>query len=263
MPFANRKIVMTGASGGIGAWVADLLRQSGGELLTISRSPGQAGMGRYIHGDLSNDMGIAKATDIVARARPDVLINLAGVHYCGLFEEQSAGNLREMFYTNLIAPIALCQAAVPAMRQRGHGQIVNVGSMLGSIPMAHFASYSSSKAGLRAFSEALRRELVDTGITVTYVAPRAVRTAVFTPTLEKYAALTGMAIDQPRDVARAIVGAAIERKADVHCGVFEPFLARLNGLIPRVLDRAMSTNDRKVKKIFSPGAGEQEVHHVE
>ena len=85
---------------------------------------------------------------------------------------------------NLVAPAALCCACLPFMKRRNSGQIVNIGSIFGSIPLAHFAAYSSAKSGLRAFSEALRRELADTKIAVTYIAPRAVRTGMLTPEIK-------------------------------------------------------------------------------
>ena len=74
---------------------------------------------------------------------------------------------------NLVAPARLTQAVLPGMKSRGRGQIANVGSIFGSINFAHFATYSSAKAGMRALSQSLRRELAGTGIDVTYVAPRA------------------------------------------------------------------------------------------
>ena len=69
----------------------------------------------------------------------------------------------------------LVRQLLPEMVARGDGRIVNVGSTFGSIGFAWFAAYSASKFGLRGFSEALRRELDGTGVTVTYVAPRAVK----------------------------------------------------------------------------------------
>lgn len=248
--FSERKFVMTGASGGIGRVVADLLLQQGAALTTISRSGVGPVAAQNLKADLSTSAGIETAAAIVVRERPDVLVNLAGIQYCGRFEEQSATAIRDGYFINLVAPVTLCRAALRAMQDRGRGQIVNVGSILGSIGHAHFAAYSSAKAGLRSFSEALRRELVDTGISVTYVAPRAVRTAVITPILEQYAQLSRMTIDEPERIGVRIVAAIKRNEKDVYLGFPESFFVRLNALVPRLVDRALAAKDRKTRHLF-------------
>ncbi len=251
MTFAERKVVMSGGSGGIGRQVAELLLQRGADLVTISRSGEGPRAARHLKADLSTDQGIDAAGEMVARERPDILINLAGVQYCGAFEKQPLDKLREAYAVNLIAPVALCRAALPAMQQRRDGQIVNIGSIFGSIPFAHFAAYSSAKAGLRSFSEALRRELVDSGVSVTYVAPRAVRTAIITPLVERYAQLVGMTIDEPARVASRIVCAIERHEKDVYLGFPESIFVRLNAVMPRMIDRAVAPRDRKAKRLFA------------
>src|SRR5581483_5969305 len=141
--------------------------------------------------------------------------------------------------------------ALPAMKRRGAGQIVNVGSILGSIGLAYFATYSSSKAGLRLFSEAMRRELAGTGIVVTYVAPRAARTSLITQKLAQYADLTGMAIDEPDEVARRIVDAIAHDKTDVYLGTAERIFVKLNGAVPRLVDFFQAGGDPTAGKLFS------------
>ena len=106
----------------------------------------------------------------------DVLINIAGVQHFGPLEQQTPEHLLASYMVNLVAPARLAQAVLPGMKARGRGQIANVGSIFGSINFAHFATYSSAKAGMRALSQSLRRELAGTGVGVTYVAPRAVAT---------------------------------------------------------------------------------------
>jgi short-subunit dehydrogenase len=252
MAFYKRKVLMTGASGGIGRHVAALLIQRGATLLTISRSVDRSRSGRHFQADLSTPSGIDAAAAIVAREQPDMLLNLAGIQYCGPFAEQSPANICDSYMVNVIAPVTLCRAALPAMQRRNSGHIVNIGSIFGSIGFAHFASYSSAKAGLRSFSEALRRELVDSGISVTYIAPRAVRTAVITPRLESYARVTGMTIDPPEQAAARIVDAVARRKKDVYFGFPERLFVHLNALMPRLVDRALAAKDRKARKLFAP-----------
>ncbi len=251
MKFSERKIVMTGASGGIGCIVADLLLKQGATIVTISRSGDGPREATNLQTDLSTAAGIGAASAIVAREKPDILINLAGIQYCGPFHEQPPIGIHNTYMVNLIAPVTLCRAALPVMQNRKYGQIVNVGSIFGSIGFAHFASYSSAKAGLRSFSEALRRELIDSGISVTYIAPRAVRTAVITVRTEKYAQLTGMAIDEPERIGALIVAAIERRKRDVYFGFPESLFVRLNAVMPRMVDRALAVKDRKAKRFFA------------
>ena len=251
MSLSSRKIIMTGASGGIGRHVADLLLRHQAELITISRSTDGPDGARHLRYDLSTDLGIARACAIVADEQPDIILNLAGIQYCGPVDQQSLDEIRAVYTINLIAPVALCNAALPGMRQRKNGQIVNIGSTFGSIPFANFVSYSSAKAGLRAYSEALRRELIDTGIAVTYIAPRAVRTPIINRRVEQYAQITRMAVDDAPSVAARIVTAIEQRKKDVYFGLPESLFARLNALMPRFVDRCVARNDRKVRRLFA------------
>src|SRR3546814_11269624 len=109
------------------------------------------------------------------------------------------------------------------MKARRACQIANVGSIFGSINYAHFVTYSSAKAGLKGFSEALRRECGNYGVDVTYIAPRAVKTALNTPVVMRFSQITDMNMDAPTSVARRIVAAIAARKKDVYFG----FPARL------------------------------------
>ncbi len=107
--------------------------------------------------------GVAAIAAELAARRVDVLLNLAGVQYFGPFERQDPQSAWLGFAVNLIAPVLLSQAVLPQMRARNAGQIVNIGSVFGAIPFAHFVTYSSAKGGMRAFSDALRRELAGSG----------------------------------------------------------------------------------------------------
>jgi short-subunit dehydrogenase len=252
MPLSDRKIVLSGGSGGIGQRLGALLVERGASLATISRSGiGPAGA-RHLAADLSTPRGPKSAVAFLEDEAPDVLINLAGVQYFGLAERQSVCDVEAIYAVNLIAPVLLARAVLPAMKRRRTGQIVNIGSIMGSIGLAYFATYSSSKAGLRLFSEALRHELAGTGIVVTYVAPRAARTGLITCKVAQYADLTGMAIDEPDRVANQIVDAIERGKKDIYFGATESFFLKLNGVVPRLVDYFLASNDRKASALFAP-----------
>jgi short-subunit dehydrogenase len=175
---------------------------------------------------------------------------MAGIQYFGLIEDQHSEELLKSYFINLFAPVSLCRAILPAMKRRNSGQIVNVGSVLGSVPLAHFAAYSSAKAGLRAFSEALRRELVGTRVCVTHISPRATRTKLMTATIQKYAQVTGMAIDDPMEVAQSMLAGIKRRRKELCIGMPERVYARINAVLPRLVDAALARNDRLSKELF-------------
>jgi short-subunit dehydrogenase len=252
MTLAKMRIVLTGGTGGLGQCVAaELLRQDA-DLLVLSRSWFVNKNGRVKHAgvDLSASAGIANAVRLITDEEPDILINMAGVQHFGPVEHQSIEAMQAGYMVNLVAPAVLSRACLPFMKRRNAGQIANIGSIFGSLPFAHFTAYSSAKAGLRAFSEALRRELVGTNIAVTYVAPRAVRTAMLTPQIQEYAKRTGMNVDPPVAVAGTIVSAIAKRRKDVHIGFPERIFVGLNGLWPRLVDAVVAGSDRKARELF-------------
>ncbi len=104
---------------------------------------------------------------------------------------------------------------------------------------------------MRALSQALRRELAGTGVGVTYVAPRAVRTPLNSATVNAYAALTGMAMDEPVAIARRIVQSIRGDRKDVYLGFPESLFVRLNGLAPGLIDGALRANDLKARALFA------------
>jgi short-subunit dehydrogenase len=252
MSLEGRKIVLTGGAGGIGALVARELRSLGADVLVVDRLAPPPADGRYLQGDLSTMSGICAVAGELRHEAPHMLINLAGAQYFGPAEAQPSAHVHAGYMVNLLAPVLLTQAVLPVMKQRASGQIVNIGSIFGSINYPHFATYSSAKAGLRGFSEALRRELHGSGIDVTYVAPRAVRTGLNNALVMRFAELAKMHMDEPETVARRIVTAIRERRADVFIGFRERFFVRVNALLPRLVDNVLSTQTTKTRKLFSP-----------
>ena len=122
---------MTGGSGGIGSYVVSQLLDEGAAVLILSRRSNVPAQAVHVSADLSTIDGIAHAQKVIAREKPDILVNLAGVPCFGLFEDQSLEDLHKNYLINLVAPVSLCQACLPAMKARGSGHIVNVGSIMG------------------------------------------------------------------------------------------------------------------------------------
>lgn len=152
--------------------------------------------------------------------------------------------MRELIETNLTAPMLLTRAVLPHLVRRGYGCIVNIGSVFGAIGFPYNAAYSATKFALRGFSEALRRELADTGVRVLYVAPRATATAMNGPAARALQAETGTAVDAPETVATSIVDALAADRKEVTLGGPERVFTRLNALLPRVVDGPLNRQAR-------------------
>ena len=109
-----------------------------------------------------------------------------------------------MIDANAKTAFLCCRAAHSLMRAAGAGKIVNVGSMLSIFGTAYAPAYGASKAALRLYTEALRRELADSSVRIQYYAPRAIDTQFNTPDILAFNKATGSASDSPEVIAREI-----------------------------------------------------------
>ena len=250
MRLKGKRVVLTGGGGGLGSRITTLMQKKGAHLTIVDRVKELPFEADLITGDLSTQEGILAIAKEVQAVEPDILINLAGVQYFGPVEQQSPDSIMLSYMINLAAPVLLSQAVIAGMRERKSGQIVNIGSIFGSINFAHFATYSSTKAGLKGFSEALRRELHGSGVGVTYIAPRAIKTPLNSPLVMRYAKLTKMKMDDPDKVVRKIVRAIIKGRKDVYIGFPESFFVRINALLPRLVDGSLAANDKIARQLF-------------
>jgi len=245
----GKRILVTGAAGGIGTPVARLLRAAGATVTGIDRAECPA-CDASIVTDLSSEAELAALADRLSRDCPDILVNIAGVMRFGLHESQPIEALSLCYRINLLVPAVLARAVAAPMRARGSGQIVNIGSVLGAIPYPWFAAYSSSKAGLAALSQALRRELAGSGVAVTHINPRAARTAFNSGEVNRFLDITGMKADAPEWVAARIVAAIAGRRETVSIGAMERVYAALNALSPRLIDSGLAGQIRKARAEF-------------
>ncbi|HLO77309.1 MAG TPA: SDR family NAD(P)-dependent oxidoreductase, partial [Magnetospirillum sp.] len=196
--------------------------------------------------DLHDEQARAGIAGEVARLSGTLhlLVNNAGTVSAGPITAQDDHTWRRMLEVNLLAPMSLTRTLVPMLRASGGGRVVNVGSMFGDIAFPCFAAYSASKFGLRGWSEALRRELADQGIGVTYCAPRGTRT----PAAEGFAAYArafGMRLDPPEAVARRIVDAVRRDARDVYPMGPERLFLLIQRLLPAAIDQGLRGQTRK------------------
>lgn len=253
MRFDEMRVLLTGASGGIGRQLAGELVRRGARLLIVGRDQDRlaaiaheldedGGQVEYVVADLETSGGI-DAILRAANARDDlginVLINAAGINDFGQFSSQQPERIVQAVHTNLLAPMLLTQRLWPLLMSQPRACVVNVGSILGSIGLPGQVTYSASKFGLHGFTEALRRESYGTSVRVFYVAPRATDTEMNDADLRDFNEQTGTRMDSPVEVSRKIIAALEGRRNERFIGWPERLFVKLNALLPGVVDRAM------------------------
>jgi uncharacterized protein len=191
MDLEGRTALVTGANRGIGRAIAEALaREPLALLLAGARDP--EGMDpivphgardvRMVEMDLSSRESIERGC--AGLPGVDLLVNNAGRLTGGLLEEQSLDDVYAMFQVNLVAVAQLTRAVLPGMLARGHGKIVNNASISGYAYFPATTTYAAAKAGVVAFSEALRRELKGTGVDVLHLVTPGVQSDMMGATLE-------------------------------------------------------------------------------
>jgi short-subunit dehydrogenase len=180
---ASRRVALvTGASSGIGAAVAEALVARGWQVFGTSRSPESVkeripGV-EYLALDLTDDASIEACA--AAAGDVDVLVNNAGESQSGPLEELPMEAVERLFRLNVFGAVRLTQLVLPGMRARGYGRIVMVGSMLASFPLAYRSSYVATKAAIKGFATAARREVSPYGVGITTVEPGSINTGIGT-----------------------------------------------------------------------------------
>lgn len=238
--------LITGAGSGIGRALAIKAARDGYDLVLVGRRRAQledtAGLAgasgaRIVEADITTAQGrqaIAEAVD----ARLDLLVNNAGRLCVGRLTDMDDDALAQTIGTNLTAALQLTRDLIPALTI-AQGRIVNIGSMFGMIAFPYFTAYSATKFALRGMSDALRRELGEYGISVTYIAPRATRT----PAQSHFAHLVepfGMKLDEPDRVARRAWAGIKAGKTTVYPGMGERLFAYVQALFPALIDMALT-----------------------
>ncbi|ASK34948.1 oxidoreductase [Alcanivorax sp. N3-2A] len=189
MNLTDKRVLLTGGSSGIGLAAAEALAAAGARLVISGRRPEalsqavarlRAGGGQVegVAADLATPAGreatLNKALECLGGL--DILINNAGGVRAGRLEHTSEDEISTMLTVDLLAPILLTRAALPALRASGEAMVVNVASGIALIGMPFYTTYAAVKAGLSHFGEALRRELNGEGIQVMTLYPGATDT---------------------------------------------------------------------------------------
>lgn len=228
MQLKGKTVYITGGTGGIGSPLVQMLRTAGAVVTAY---------------DIEKEGDLVQNTDKICAYlkdnTPDILINMAGYNDFNYCEDQ---NLKAIIDLNMMVPVRLSQSVLRGMKRRGSGHIVNIGSMTALIPLPHLTGYVAAKAGLKGFSDSLRRELSGTDIAVTYVVPRAVKTGMNTGVRAEINERTKVTYDDPRIIARKIFNAIEGRKKEARFGFPERIFAFVNAICPSIIDQGLTKN---------------------
>lgn len=181
-PLAGRLAVVTGASRGIGAAIAETLHAAGATVVRIARSlaPARAERRIDLQADLTDDGQRTRALDaVLALGTPALVVNNAGAFELAPLAEQSLEGLDRLYQANLRAPFAVAQALLPALRRAGSGRHILIGSVADHRAYPGNSAYTATKFGARGLHQVLRAELQGTGVLCTLISPGPVDTALW------------------------------------------------------------------------------------
>jgi len=201
----NKQIALvTGASSGIGEATAKHLVRAGFKVYGTSRRGAEAGRGDYamLPLDVTSDDSVEAAVATVMRleGRVDLLVNNAGFGVAAAAaEESSIAQAKAIFDTNFFGTVRMTRAVLPHMRAQGSGRIINIGSVLGFLPMPYGALYAATKHAIGGYSESLDHELRNMGIRSIVIEPAYTNTPFDANLLEPDAKL-----DAYQDVRTAV-----------------------------------------------------------
>jgi uncharacterized protein len=212
---AGQRVLLTGATGGLGRAIAQALHERGAHLLLSGRNEEalaelvrELGNADALAADLANRDDVSA---LAGRAgRVDILVHNAGLPGSGRLESFTPEEIDRALDVNLRSGMQLARALLPAMLGRGSGQLVFMSSMAGKVPVTPV--YSATKYGLRGFAAALRDDLHSSGVGVSTIFPGPIEEAgmqadsgVRTPNPKRY----------PKDVAEAVVRAIEKNRAEI------------------------------------------------
>lgn len=270
MIFRDKTVVITGGSEGVGAAAARLFAEAGANLMLVAR--GKKNL-EAIAEELRDktkveifamDVSDAEAcVDVFKKAqfefgRIDVLVNNAGYHARGDVETVEPADLAKMVDVNLRAPIVLARLAIPYLQEAGDAAIINVGSLAGRTPVPGSATYSGTKAGLRAFTISLSEELRDSNIKVGLVSPGPIDTGFIMADIDKTADITfSQPMSTAEEVAQNILDLCGNNIREVSMPTLSGLLTTVSYLFPwvsRQMKPVLERRGQRVKKELKAAA---------
>ncbi|NDJ22076.1 SDR family NAD(P)-dependent oxidoreductase [Nostoc sp. B(2019)] len=224
---AGKTVVLTGASRGIGVFIARVLAEKQATIVGVSRSQegldkvcaevnALGGKGIGIRFDISNveELPILLRKIEQLAGSVDILVNNAGIEIYRAFPDYSLADLQSVLSVNLLAAMELTRLVLPKMLHQSSGHIVNMASLSSKKGHPYDSVYSASKAGLLMWSDAIRQELAGTGVGISSICPGYVsQQGMLADTGVPVPSVGG--VSTPADVARAVVRAIEQNQAEV------------------------------------------------
>ncbi|KMQ73135.1 SDR family oxidoreductase [Marinobacter subterrani] len=257
MRLHDRVFLLLGGTGGIGKSLVEPLVLAGAKVIVASRHPEK----------LAHRQGVAlvpldlAAADLdqqllrLSEAYPDIdgVIHCAGQNRFAGLAAMSVSELDAQIAVNLRSAMLVARHFAPRFERAGYGALVFVGSTFGSIGFPGYTAYCATKFGLRGFTEALRRELADTPVQVVYVAPRATATDMNPEAVNELNRALGNSVDTPDSVASQILAAMKNDDRRRFLGWPEKLFVVINGVLPRIVDKAMLKQLPVIRRFLKPG----------
>jgi uncharacterized protein len=217
---SQSRVLLTGATGGIGHAIARTLHAQGAHVVLSGRRPEvlaelERELGDRVTGIVADLADPGELPRLVAEAnRIDVLVANAALPATGLLESFSDAEIDRALNINLRAPMQLTRALLPGMRERGSGQVVLISSLSGKIATPTSSVYCATKFGLRGFGYAIHEELRGSGVGATTIYPGFIRDAgMFADSGAKVR--RGLGTSSPQDVADAVLHAVRKNPAEI------------------------------------------------
>lgn len=250
MMFRDKVVVITGASSGIGAQMAEQLGRNGARVVLLGRSSQRLQQIKDKIGSqalaLQLDVTNSEQVDAVMShiqdrfSKIDVLINNAGFARFESFEQADLNQFETMMDVNYLGVVRCTKAVLPAMLSKKQGHIINIASLAGKVGSAKSTGYSASKHAVLGLTNSLRQELAGSGIHISAVNPGPIDTPFFDqadPTGEYLANMPKWFILQPEYVAAKVLDLISKPRPEINLPRVATFGVKLIQLFPALMDR--------------------------
>jgi short-subunit dehydrogenase len=247
--YTNKIVVITGASSGIGAWMALELSRLGAIVILIARSEQKLqqtaafmqGKHECMVTDITSSEQVFAAVGQIIHTygNIDILINNAGFGVFENFSEANLATMEQMMDVNYMGTVRCTKAVLPYMLEAKSGHIVNIASLAGKIGTAKSSGYCASKHAVLGFTNSLRQELKGTGIFITAVNPGPIDTPFFEQAdpSGSYASKMKSYMLRPEQVGQAVLRAIIKRKMEINLPVLFGWAAKFIIVFPWISNK--------------------------